>query len=322
MTPAPQTADVCLIIPNWNGEQHLRECLDSVKEQTLQPRQTILVDNGSTDGSLTLVATEYAWVTVLGLPTNVGFARAVNQGIRASTCAYIALLNNDTQLDPDWLATLVDTLRDHPELGMAGSKTLNFYQRNIIDGAGDALTRGGSPFTRGMGEPDDGRYNRREYVFGVCAGAALYRRVVFDRIGLFDEDFVSYYEDQDLAFRAQMMGFRSMYVPEAICYHKRGATGNLIPMYPLRMQERNLTAFYVKNFPWQVLLVKLPLIVGSRVRRLYRSFREGAAKPTIQGFLEGLKLLPTYLSKRHQIQKKRTVAIGYIFSLMRGIEPL
>jgi hypothetical protein len=149
----------------------------------------------------------------------------------------------------------------------------------------------------------------------------LYRRIVFDRIGLFDEDFVSYYEDQDFAFRAQLMGFRCMYVPEALCYHKRGATGNLIPMYPLRMQERNLTAFYLKNFPWQVLLVKFPLIVGSRMRRWYRAFRLGAGKPMVQGFLEGLRLLPVTLAKRQKVQKTRIVSIRYVFSLMRGARP-
>ena len=321
MSPATQMADVCLIIPNWNGEEHLRECLDSVREQTLQRRQTVLVDNGSTDGSLRLLAADYSWVTVLPLKSNVGFAKAVNNGIKASTSTYVALLNNDTQLDPDWLATLVDVLHDHPEVGVVGSKTLNFYHRNVIDGAGDALTRGGAPYTRGMGEPDDGRYSRREYVFSACAGAALYRRIVFERIGLFDEDFVSYYEDQDFAFRAQLMGFRCMYVPEALCYHKRGATGNLIPMYPLRMQERNLTAFYLKNFPWQVLLVKFPLIVGSRMRRWYRAFRLGAGKPMVQGFLEGLRLLPVTLAKRQKVQKTRIVSIRYVFSLMRGARP-
>jgi GT2 family glycosyltransferase len=318
MSFAPEIADVCLVIPNWNGEQHLRECLDSVRKQTLQPRLTMLVDNGSTDGSLRLVAGEYPWVTVLALPSNTGFAVAVNKGIVASTNTYVALLNNDTQLEADWLATLVSVLRDHLEVGIAGSKTLKFYDRNVIDGAGDALTRGGAPYTRGMGEPDDGRYNRREYVFSACAGAALYRRTVFDRVGLFDEDFVSYYEDQDLAFRAQLMGFRCMFVPEALCYHKRGATGNLIPMFPLRMQERNLTSFYVKNFPWQVLLVKLPLIVGSRLRRLYRAFRTGAGKPMLQGFGEGFRLLPQTLAKRRRVQNSRTVSLRYVLSLMRG----
>lgn len=319
MSPTSQTADVCLIIPNWNGEEHLRDCLDSVREQTLSPKQTIIVDNGSADGSLTLAATDYAWVTVLALQRNVGFAKAVNQGIRASTSTYVGLLNNDTQLDPDWLATLVDVLRDHPELGMVGSKMLNFYHRNVIDGAGEALTRSGVPFTRGMREPDDGRYSRREYVFSAGAGAALYRRIVFDRAGLFDEDFVSYYEDQDLAFRAQMKGFRCMYVPDALCYHKRGATANLVPEYPVRMQERNLTAFYIKNFPWQVLLVKCLRILGSRLRRLYRAFRIGAGKPTLQGLLEGIRMVPIALAKRRQVQKSRTVSIRYIFSLMRGM---
>ena len=317
MSPPSQTADVCIIIPNWNGEEHLRECLDSVLEQTLSPRQTILVDSGSTDGSLKLVAAEYTWVTVLALQRNLGFSAAVNTGIRASTSTYIALLHNDTQLDPDWLATLVDMLRDHPELGVAGGKMLNFYQRNIVDGAGEALTRGGTPYTRGMGEPDDGRYSRREHVFSACAGAALYRRIVFDKVGLFDEDYVSYYENQDLAFRAQLMGFRCMYVPDALCYHKRGAPANLVSRFPVRMQERNLTAFYIKNFPWQVLLVKFPLIIGSRLGRLYRAFRIGAGTPTIQGLVRGIRMLPLALSKRRRVQKSRTVRIQYIFSLMQ-----
>lgn len=318
MSPSFPTADVSLIIPNWNGEQHLRDCLDSVRDQTLTPRQIILVDNGSTDRSAKLVEAEYPWVTVIALPSNLGFAAAVNTGIKASTSMYVALLNNDTQLDPDWLATLIDVLRDHPELGMAGSKMLNFYHRNVIDRAGDALTRGGAPYTRGEGEPDDGRYSRREYVFGACAGAALYRRIVFDRVGLFDEDFVSYYEDQDLAFRAQLVGFRCMYVPDALCFHKRGATANLVPSYPIRMQERNLTAFYLKNFPWQVLLVKLPFIVGARTRRLLRGIPRGHAGAMLRGLWEGLKMLPVALAKRHQVQKMRTVKLRYIFSLMRG----
>jgi GT2 family glycosyltransferase len=317
MNDASHAATVSLVIPNWNGRQHLRDCLESVRNQTLPPGRTFLVDNGSTDGSLELVAKDYPWVSAIALRENAGFAVAVNKGIRASNSAFVALLNNDTQLDRHWLATMLEALRHHPEAGSAACKMLSFFQRDRIDGAGDVLTRGGAPLTRGMGEPDDGRYNTREYLFAACAGAAVYRRALFDHVGLFDEGFVSYYEDEDLAFRAQLAGFKCLYVPEAICYHKRGATAQETPLYPIRMQERNLTAFHLKNLPWQVLVVRLPVILASRIRRIYRSIRAGTGKAALEGLAEGLRLLPSLLAKRRDVQKLRTVSLSYIASFMR-----
>jgi GT2 family glycosyltransferase len=311
-------SDVTIVIPNWNGEEHLRECLSSIDRQTVRPATTLLVDNGSTDGSLALVEKEFPWVTSIPFRENRGFAAAVNSGIVASRTAFVALLNNDTRLDSRWLETLLEVLRTHPDLGSAACKMLNFHHPEIVDAAGDALTRGGAPYTRGMGEPDDGRFDRREYVFGACAGAALYRRAVFDDIGLFDEDFVSYYEDQDLAFRAQLHGYRCMYVPAAICYHKRGATAKAIPFYPIRMQERNLTAFYVKNFPWRTFIAESPVIVGSRIRRIFRALRAGIGGPTLMGLAEGMFLIPRMLAKRRRVQKLRTVPLQVITDLLRG----
>jgi len=300
-------ADINLIIPNWNGKEHLETCLMSVRRQTREPSRTILVDNGSTDGSVEFVERAFPWVHCVRLGHNAGFAVAVNRGIRSGTGKLVALLNNDTELEPEWLRLLAEALERDASAGMATCKMLRFDDRSVIDGAGDALTRAGAPFTRGSGEPDDGRYDAESYVFGACAGATVYRRELFEVVGLFDEDFVSYYEDVDLCLRATLAGWRCLYVPGARCYHRRGASSAHRPAYPIRMQERNLTALYVKNFPVEVLIRRGPVIVVSRIRRTWRAVAAGIGAPTLRGLWDGVKLIPLMLSKRRAVQKGRTV---------------
>jgi GT2 family glycosyltransferase len=304
---SPEMLHTTLVIPNWNGLEHLKVCLESVHRQTLQPSCTILVDNGSTDGSVEFVETQFPRVECIRIGHNAGFAVAVNRGIQAKRGRYVALLNNDTELDPLWLEIMVAALERDRSAGMAACKMLRFERRDIIDGAGDGLTRGGAPYTRGAGEPDDGRFNAPGRVFGACAGAAVYRTELFDRIGLFDEAFVSYYEDCDLSVRACLAGWHCLYVPEARCYHKRGASSIRQPAYPIRMQERNLTALQVKNFPLSVWITKGPVIVASRIRRTYRSVAAGMGKATFLGLLDSLPLLPRMLAQRRLIQRSRTV---------------
>jgi hypothetical protein len=240
----------------------------------------------------------------------------VNRGIETATGKIIALLNNDIELDTFWLEYLMTALESDRSLGSVACKMLNFYDRAVIDAVGDAITKVGSPFSRGFAEKDHGQYNKREFIFGACAGAALFKREVFDRVGLFDEDFISYYEDIDLSFRAQLAGFKCLYVPEAICYHKRGATGNRIADLPVRMCERNLTAYLFKDLPLPILLSRFPFILASRMRRIYRSMRAGMTKATWVGLFEGILLVPSSLKKRSHIQRTRTVSLSYIDSLM------
>jgi GT2 family glycosyltransferase len=301
--PPPTT----LVIPNWNGKDHLRTCLDSVHAQTLPPSRTILVDNGSEDGSVEFVEQEFPWVECIRIGHNAGFAVAVNRGILAGKDDFVALLNNDTELETSWLQFLAAALGEDRSAGMAACKMLRFEHRDVIDGAGDALTRAGAPYTRGAGEPDDGRYGTGSYVFGACAGAALYRRELFDAIGLFDEDFISYYEDVDLSMRALLAGWKCLYVPEARCYHKRGATSARRPAYPIRMQERNLTALYAKDFPFEVLVRRCPVIAASRIRRTYRAVTAGMGGATFRGIWDGCRILPRMLAKRRAVQRSRTV---------------
>jgi GT2 family glycosyltransferase len=306
---------VALIIPNWNGRPHLEVCLSSVARQTVRPLHTIVVDNGSTDDSGAFIRSRFPWVECLTLDRNWGFAAAVNRGIGASAEPYVALLNNDTELDAGWMEIMLRALDTDRSAGMAACKMLRFDDRRIIDSAGDAFTRGGSPVTRGAGEIDRGQYDRPEYVPGTCAGAALYRRELFDRIGVFDEEFVSYYEDVDLSLRAQLAGYQCIYVPSAICFHKRGATAGRLAHFPARMQERNLTAVQIKNFPAGVWMRKGPVIILSRIRRLARECRTDARGAALGGFLQGLGMIPRLLRKRRRTLALSAVSSSRILSL-------
>jgi GT2 family glycosyltransferase len=307
---------IAVVIPNWNGLEHLDVCLRSVMDQSVPPDEVVVVDNGSTDGSAEFVERIFPRVRCIRMGTNTGFAVAVNRGIRETQAELVVLLNNDTEVDRRWLEELAGAMQADASAGMAACKMLRFDRRDVIDGAGDALTRAGSPFTRGSGEQDGPRFDVKEYVFGACGGASIYRRAMLDVIGSFDEEFVSYYEDVDLSLRAQLAGWRCLYVPTARCYHKRGATSARRPAYPIRMQERNLTALYIKNYPASVLMRRGPVILASRVRRTFRAILAGIGVPTLQGMWEGVRLVPSMLRKRKAVQRLRSTGTTAFMSWM------
>lgn len=170
--------------------------------------------------------------------------------------------------------------------------------------------------TLGAGAPDGPPFDTPGYVFGACAGASVYRRAMLDQIGLFDEDFISYYEDVDLSLRALLAGWKARYVPAARCYHKRGASSRRQPSYPIRMQERNLTALVVKDFPAAVLIRRGPAIVGSRIRRTFRGVAAGTGGATMRGLWEGFLLIPVMLRKRRAVQRMRSVSPDVLMGWM------
>ncbi|MGD8969515.1 MAG: glycosyltransferase family 2 protein, partial [Anaerolineae bacterium] len=199
---------VSIVIPNWNGVGHLPTCLESLRRQSFQDFEVIVADNGSTDGSLALLSRDYPEVQVLDLGENRGFAGACNAGMQAARGAFIALLNNDTEVDPRWLAEVVAAFERHPEAGMVASKMLLFDRRDVFHTAGDFYRVDGLPGNRGVWQRDEGQYDEEEYVFGACGGSAAYRRAMLEQVGLLDEDFFFSCEDVDLAWRAQLAGWR------------------------------------------------------------------------------------------------------------------
>ena len=309
---------VTVVIPNWNTREFLEPCLQSLRRQTFRDFETVLVDSASADGSVGFVGENFPEVRVVALPENRGFSGAVNAGIGASGAEFVVLLNNDTEQDPGWLGALVRAAGRRPEAGLFASKLVDFGDRGRLDGAGDALRRSGLPYRLGHGEVDRGQSEREEFVFGACAAAAMYRRSVFDEVGLFDEDFFAYCEDGDVSFRAQLAGHRCLYVPGAVVYHVGSvSTGGKRSATATRLGTRNGLLLLVKNLPTPLLWGFLPSIVlGQLSRLLVVSLSPGGPKAHLEGLAGAWRLLPKMLEKRRKIQNERRVSDAYLRELL------
>ena len=307
---------ISIITVNWNGKKFLSECLDALRNQAFKGFSTILVDNGSIDGSIDLVIRNYPEVKTIALPKNVGFSVANNIVIKTVDTKYVALLNNDAVAHPLWLQSLMGALESCPEAGFAASKMLFYDNPEIIDRVGDAYTRAGTGLLRGRGMRANS-YDGREWVFGACAGAALYRTQMLRDIGLFDEDFFLLYEDVDLSFRAQLKGYKCLYVPEAIVYHK--GSRSIIYDSPISVyySHRNLEWVYIKNMPAGLILKTIfPHIIYDIAAFFFFAAR-GRSKDFIKAKLDALKGLKKALKKRRQIQRSRIVDDDYIWGLFK-----
>ncbi len=312
------TPRVTVVVPNWNTRQYLGPCLESLRRQTFRDFETVLVDSASTDGSVGFVGQNFPEVRIVALPENRGFSGAVNAGIEASDSEFIALLNNDTEQDAGWLEALVRAAERRPEAGLFASKLVDFGDRSRLDGAGDAIRRSGLPYRLGHGEVDRGQFGREEFVFGACAAAALYRRGVFDEVGLFDEDFFAYCEDGDVSFRAQLAGFRCLYVPGAVVYHVGSvSTGGKRSATATRLGTRNGLLLLVKNLPGSFVLNYLPsIMLGQLSRLLVVSLSPGGPEAHLKGLAEAWSLLPRMLKKRKVIQGAKRVSDAYLRELL------
>jgi len=310
-----------VIIPNWNGAHHLPTCLESLRRQTYPHFEVIVADNGSTDGSLDLLARDYPWVRVLPLGENRGFAGACNAGMRIAQGEFIVLLNNDTEADPRWLEEVVAAFERHPEAGIVASKMLLFDRRDTFHTAGDFYRLDGIPGNRGVWQRDEGQYDREEYVFSACGGSAAYRRVMLEQVGLLDEDFFYSCEDVDLAWRAQLAGWRCVYAPRAVVYHKLSATGGgtTASFY----DGRNFIYLLVKDYPGDLWRVHWRAILRAQLRVTWealRAWRGAAARARLRGQLAGLLGIPKMLRKRRAVQRSRTVDRAYLESILTGVD--
>lgn len=241
---------VSVVIVNYNGMHLLRDCLDSLREQRFRAFEVIVVDNASMDGSADYLQENYPEVKIIRHNTNRGYGGGNNIGIKASSGRYYALLNNDTKADKEWLAMLADAAVRYPDGGMFASKVLNYHDPSIIDNTGLLIYRDGLARGRGRLETDNGQYNREEEVLLPSGCACLYSREMLDQIGLFDEDFFLYMDDVDMGLRARLAGWKCLYVPTAVVYHKYSATAQ--PFSPLKayLLERNRLWVIAKHFPF------------------------------------------------------------------------
>lgn len=251
---------VSVIIPNWNGRHYLESCLQSLHEQSFRDFVIYVVDNGSIDNSVAWIRESHPDVIVIANETNLGFARAINQGICASESQYVVTLNNDTWVPQDWLSMLVAAADAHPAIGMCACKMVFADHPDIINSAGIAVDKLGIAWDRQGGAPDVSQTQELEEVFGPCAGAALYRRAMLTDIGLFDEVFFAYLEDVDLAWRARRAGWRCLYVPQARVLHHHSATAKEGSPFKSFHLGRNKVWLLLKNYPFRELWYVVPLV--------------------------------------------------------------
>jgi GT2 family glycosyltransferase len=312
---------VSIIIPNWNGAHHLPTCLESLRGQTLRDFEVIVADNGSTDGSLELLARDYPEVRVLALGENRGFAGACNAGIRVARGEFVVLLNNDTEADPHWLEEVVAAFERHPEAGTVASKMLLFDRRDTLHTAGDFYRVDGLPGNRGVWQKDEGQYDAEAYVFSACGGSAAYRREMLEEIGLLDEDFFFSCEDLDLAWRAQLAGYRCVYAPRAVVYHKLSATGGgtTASFY----DGRNFIYLLVKDYPGDLWRTYWRAILKAQFRLAWealRAWRGAAARARLRGMLAGILGIPKMLRKRRAVQQTRRVDRDDLERVLTGVD--
>ncbi len=309
---------VSVIIVNWNGRHHLELCLPALAQQTHTQFEIILVDNSSTDDSITFVQSHFPEVRVISLNENQGFARGNNIGIEASTAPFVALLNNDTKPESTWLEQLVNTALMDERVGMVASKMLFFDRPHIINSAGICLDRVGIAWDRLGGQSNDDTAVVEE-IFGGCGGAVLYRRAMLNEIGLFDEAYFAYLEDVDLAWRAQLAGWRCLYVSTAVVYHRHSATSVEGSPFKSRLLGRNKVWTILKNYPLAPLLRYLPLIMLYDAGSVWVALWHRRDPNPLIGRLMALPGLPKVLRKRAALQKKRQLSAAEMLKLMEPV---
>lgn len=306
---------VSIIIVNWNGLKYLKDCLKSLTKQTVNDFSIILLDNNSKDGTVEYVATNFPCIKIIVLDSNKGFAIPNNIGYRASRSKYVVTLNNDTVVHPNWLEALTSALDNNPSAGFAASKMLWFDDKSRIDRIGDSYTTAGVGKLRGRNYPSN-CFKRSEYIFGACAGAAIYRRSMLDDVGFLDEKFFLIYEDIDLSFRSQLLGYKCIDVPEAIVYH-RGSKSIVTDSHTsVYYGHRNLEWVYVANMPIRLFIACAPMHLLYIILAFIYFFTIGKHRPYIEAKIDAFKGLRHAIYKRKIVQKRKIVSDAYIRKLL------
>jgi GT2 family glycosyltransferase len=314
-------ARAVVVIPNWNGAHFLSKCLESLAAQTVAA-EVIVVDGASVDGSQELVRSRFPEVSLVTLDRNRGFAGAANAGIEqalARGADYVALLNNDAVARVDWLERLVTVAERHPEAGTVTSKLLR-SDGERIDSTGDFYSSWGWAYPRGRDELDRGQYDELREVFCGSGGASLYRATMLREVGLFDEEYFAYLEDQDLGFRAQLMGWKARYEPTAVAYHHMMGTSSTISNFDRYHALRNCIYLYVKNMPPPLHLKYLPKFALGLLLMAANDVRRRRFHRMLGAYSDAVRHLPHLLRERRRVQATRRVPVSYIDAIL--VHPL
>lgn len=313
---------VSVIIPNWNGQRYLRIVLPSLRRQTFKDFETIVVDNGSTDDSRGYLQRYWPAVRVVGLPSNLGFAKAVNRALAVARGTYVALLNNDIEADRRWLAELVNAIARNPRISFAASKMLRYHDRSVLDEAGHDVSVYGLTVPRGFDQPDSARFATRRATTVASGGASLFRRRWLDELGGFDEDYFFYYEDVDLSLRAAWRGDRGEYVPTAVVYHHGGGSVGRLSYFTRVNITRNLLITILKDFPLRLLTLGGWRIIFHQGRLLSSAIKEHWLRAWLVGWAKFWLAVPRTLLKRRRVMATRRVSSAAFIAGLRQDYPL
>ena len=301
-----------VVIPNYNGIEYLKNCLDSLLKGTNVP-EIIVVDNDSSDGSRELVTAEYPKVRLITFAENRGFDAAVNAGIKAADTEYVFLLNNDTVVAENCVEELEKAMENADRCFSVGAKMINMKFPGKIDDAGDFYCALGWAFARGK-DKDVSGYQKPGRIFAACAGAAVYRRELFETVGYFDEEHFAYLEDIDIGYRANILGYRSEYAPKAVVYHAgSGFSGSRHNPFKVDLTARNSIYLIYKNMPVLQMILNLPfLLLGYLIKFLF-FLKKGMGKVYLKGIAKGFRLSFSERGRKNKVKFKAKNLPHYLY---------
>lgn len=313
---------VYVVVLNWNGKDLIKPCLDSLQSQTY-PAEIVVVDNGSSDGSVEYIESKFPDVQLIKKSANHGFAGGVNIGIKHALkngAEAVALFNNDAVAEPVWLEHLVRAMNEEKTAAIVTGRLMQMDKIHL-DSTGDFYTTWGMPFPRGRNQKAAGNFEHQEFIFAASGGASLYRAKALHEIGLFDENFFAYFEDVDISFRAQLAGWTVIYIPDAVAYHHISATSSRMGSFSRYHSIKNFYILYAKNMPAGLFWKYLPLFLLHGLRLAVSSLVRGGFIAYLRGCARAVLLLPDTLKARKLIQGRRRVPVSYIDGLLTHSRP-
>jgi GT2 family glycosyltransferase len=267
-----------IIVLNWNGRRHLQDCLGSLSHNDYPNYKVLLVDNNSQDGSVYFVEKNFPDVQIIVNSKNLGFAEGNNVGIRhalSQGAAYIVLLNNDTRVEPDFLSRLITRGEEKKDVGVLGGKVLMFDNPEIVNSTGINLNLFAYGWDRDFGEKAAQVARPGGEVLGITGCLMAVKKEVFERVGLLDPDFISYYEDLDFCLRVwEYTDYKIEYVPDSVIYHKFSASSSVNSHFKRRQMTINRYRLFFKHFPARDIIKIFPLLTIHRAVMLFGHLRK------------------------------------------------
>jgi hypothetical protein len=295
---------VTIIVLNWNGKELLDECLDSVLGIQYKPIEILVVDNGSTDGSVDHIKAKYQTISLVLNGRNLGYAAGNNAGIRNANGKYIVTLNNDVVVKPEWLNDPIAMLEKEESIGAISCLQLNFEKKDTVNCLFLTPSQALIFSMVGYNKPLANDISRTNAGYVICpnGGSAIYRKSMLDQIGSFDERFFAYHDESDLNMRAFLQGWKCVYVPSAIVYHKVGKSFDKRNNDKYFYGERNRIWFLFKYYPAAILLGSLGNLIIEEMRLLKFLFLEKRVpiRVYLKARYEGIRGLPQFWKDRRR----------------------